>query len=192
MKPRKLSTELHLFYDSECSICVRLKSAVSRLDREGIVELIDLHNKDVCSRFPDLDPVRALTELTAVDHRGEFFCGGAVLQRLGNLLPGIRHLNWVYQLPGMISGVSMTYRILNRQRRRLCLKCGQKWTSSAKYSQRKRHRWWKIDCSLLSKFIGWRGLYGDYIFMLESKINSLSNSVKIVVCWWSLCGLNLA
>ena len=140
MKPRKQRTELYLFYDSECPICVRLKSTIPRLDREGVVELIDLHNAEVCAQFPDLDSVRALKELTAVDHRGEFFCGVAVIQRLGNSLPGIRHLNWLYQLPGMISGVSMTYRMLNKQRRRICLKCGQKWTSSAKYSQRKRHR----------------------------------------------------
>jgi predicted DCC family thiol-disulfide oxidoreductase YuxK len=131
---------LFLFYDAQCPLCVHLKELVSRWDRDGAILALGLDNAELPARFPDLDLSRARQQLTVRDPQGRLFEGGAAVQQLARLLPGVRRLTWVYRLPGVAPAVEGLYRTVHRYRTRLCLQCGERWMPSRKYSQRKRGR----------------------------------------------------
>ncbi|MGY8823394.1 MAG: hypothetical protein ACKVJG_05560 [Candidatus Latescibacterota bacterium] len=76
--------------------------------------------------------------MTACDRRGQIFEGMAALRQVAKHLPGLACLDWAYALPGIEGMASGVYRTVNRFRKRLCLSCGESWTSSKKYSERKR------------------------------------------------------
>ena len=128
-----------LFYDSKCPLCRRFRDAVEHWDRNKSVDLIDLHAHDTGDRYPQLDLPAALEQLTVMESgEQEVHRGAAALKRLADVLPGIRRLSWVYQLPGVTPAVNRVYNAVQRRRKQLCLKCGQKWMPSLKASRRRR------------------------------------------------------
>jgi len=133
-----MPAQLTLFTDPQCPLCRRLAAALRKWDRQGLVEVVDLDDPTAAARFPRLDLAAARRELTAVDPLGGTHCGIEALRRLSRLLPGLRRLTWLYRLPGVTPAVGAVYRTVHRHRRRLCLKCGEKWMPSLKASRRRR------------------------------------------------------
>lgn len=140
MTARADRVQLFLFYDSKCELCRRFKEWLAARDREGIIQALELDDPELAARFPDVDFERAREQLTVRDREGNLFQGLAALRRLARHLPGIRRLDWIYRLPGMKIVAGGLYRTVNRYRTKLCLSCGEKWTSSRKYSERKRRQ----------------------------------------------------
>jgi len=132
-------TKLYLFSDRSCALCRRFAEVIRRWD-DGSIEVIDLALPGVEERFPKIDLASANRELTVCEPVGAVFQGSAALQRLAQLLPGVRRLSWAYRLPGVVPAVGQLYHVVNRSRKRLCLHCGEKWMPSMKYSRRKRGR----------------------------------------------------
>ncbi|MFH1570815.1 MAG: DUF393 domain-containing protein [Gemmatimonadota bacterium] len=128
---------LYLFYDRDCPLCRRFKSAIEAWDRGRHIEVVDLADPRTPARFPDLDLAAARAQLTVRDRLGAAVAGAEALRRLTQVLPGLRHLAWVYQLPGATPVVAAVYRAVNRHRRRLCLQCGETWMPSMKSSRRR-------------------------------------------------------
>ena len=129
--------QLFLFYDPSCDLCVRFKEWVAQRDSEGKIALLPLE-EGIEDRFPHIDFVRAVEQLTACDRRGQIYEGMAALRQTAKYLPGLARLDWVYALPGMGVVANGAYRTVNRLRKRLCLRCGESWAPSKKYSERKR------------------------------------------------------
>ena len=129
---------LTMLFDPDCPLCVRFKSWVARWDEEGAIRFLALDDPTLMQQFPKLDLARARDELTVLNRLGQRFEGIEALRQLTAALPGISALKWVYQLPGVTPALGRVYRVVNRHRDRLCLKCGEKWRPSLKYSRRKR------------------------------------------------------
>jgi predicted DCC family thiol-disulfide oxidoreductase YuxK len=53
------STELTIFYDGGCPLCVSEMRHLARRDRAHKIELQDIHADGFAQRFPTIDPVRA-------------------------------------------------------------------------------------------------------------------------------------
>ena len=128
---------LYLFYDGRCPLCCRFKKWIERWDRQGVVGMLALDDPAIPARFPGLDLAVAHEALTVCDRLGRTFKGVEALQQLAQVLPGMRRLKWLSRLPGVTPALSRAYRTVHR-RRQLCLKCGEKWMPSRKYSRRKR------------------------------------------------------
>lgn len=60
--PREM---LPLFYDGQCSFCLRSVELARRLDALRRIEFLNLHEEAVASRFPDLDRGRGESEMLA-------------------------------------------------------------------------------------------------------------------------------
>jgi predicted DCC family thiol-disulfide oxidoreductase YuxK len=129
--------QLILFYDPACDLCMRFRQWITLRDEEGKIALVPLQ-EGVETRFPQVDFSRAAEQLTACDRRGQVFEGMAALRQVAKHLPGLARLDWAYALPGIEGVASGVYRTVNRFRKRLCLSCGESWTPSKKYSERKR------------------------------------------------------
>ena len=94
--------QLYLFYDGTCALCRRFADVVERWDVSGSIGVIDLANTGLAERFPEIDLEAAVQELTVSEPGGQVFQGSQALQRLTQLLPGIRSLTWAYRLPGVV------------------------------------------------------------------------------------------
>ena len=138
MTERADQVRLHLFYDRECPLCGRFKEWIERWDRQGTIQVLSLDDPVLSERFPQLDLDQARQVLTVCDRLGHLSQGVEALRQLTRQLPGIRRVSWVYQLPGVTPALNRVYRTVHRYRKRLCLRCGEKWRSSLKYSQRKK------------------------------------------------------
>ena len=131
------NAQLYLFYDGECELCMRFKAWVQERDAEGRIALLPLEVA-LADRFPQVDLERASQQLTACDRRGQTYEGMAALRQLAKYLPGMARLDWIYSLPGVEQMAGGVYKTVNRFRKRLCLRCGESWSPSKKYSERKR------------------------------------------------------
>ncbi len=130
--------ELVLFYDRKCPLCRKFVQFIERLDGEGAIEVVDLASPGIEERFKYLDLDAARQNLTVCDRLRKPWHGVEAIRRITKLLPGVRRLTWVYRLPGVTPAVGRVYRSVQRNRQRLCLKCGEKWMPSLKSSVRKR------------------------------------------------------
>ena len=131
---------LHLLYDHDCPLCRRFAELVRSWDRAGAIETIDLDAAEADARFARLDLASAREQLTVSDREGQVHQGVEALRQLSSLLPAVRRLTWAYRLPGVTPVVGALYRTVNRHRRRLCLKCGEKWMPSRKSSRQRGRR----------------------------------------------------
>ena len=132
--------QLYLFFDGECPLCCRFKEWIEGRDRTGTICALALDDPELEARFPEVDLDRARQQLTVRDRAGNLYEGLAALRQLALRLPGIRRLDWVYQLPGARAVAGGLYRTVNQYRKKLCLRCGEKWMPSRKYSERKKGR----------------------------------------------------
>lgn len=115
---------LHLFTDGSCPVCRRFRAWVEARDTEGRIEVLNLDEPDLAERFPRLDLGMARQQLTVLDATGEVHRGLTALRRLGQCLPGLRQLDWIYELPGIRTLAAGLYHAVNRYRKGPCLGCG--------------------------------------------------------------------
>lgn len=110
--------QIAVLYDGHCRLCSGTAARLRRLDRDGRLELIDLHHPDVPVRFPHLDRQRAMQEIQAVDAMGRRYSGIDAFARIGACLPGWRWVAWLLRVP-LFHGLSvLVYRWVARNRYR--------------------------------------------------------------------------
>ena len=110
--------------DGTCPVCRRFGAWVAARDRRQWVQVVDLGVPGLAARFAGIDLGLAAKELTVIDATGLVCRGVAALRRLGTCLPGLRHLDWAYRLPGVEALVGGAYGVVNRARRGACAGCG--------------------------------------------------------------------
>lgn len=135
-----MGAQFYLFYDPSCPLCRRFKAWIEAGDRHGAIQALALDDPELPTRFPDLDLAQAQAQLTVRDQEGNLYRGLAALRQLSLCLPGLRHLDWIYLLPGVKGVAEGVYRLVNRYRKGWCLSCGERWLPSRKYSERKRRQ----------------------------------------------------
>ena len=93
--------ELTVLYDGACGLCRASVARVRRLDARGRVELLDLHDPEVPTRFPQIDRQEAMRLMQAVDSAGRVYSGVDGWARIGLTLPGWKLLAWLLLVPGI-------------------------------------------------------------------------------------------
>jgi predicted DCC family thiol-disulfide oxidoreductase YuxK len=89
---------------------------VSRFDRHGRIELLDLHDPQAARRFPQVDREKAMVWMQAVDAQGRVFSGVDAWARIGLLLPRWRWVAWMLLVPGVRSVAGKFYAWIARNR----------------------------------------------------------------------------
>jgi predicted DCC family thiol-disulfide oxidoreductase YuxK len=93
--------ELSVLYDGGCSLCRASVARVRRRDPGGRIELVDLHDPTVATRFPQVDREEAMRLMQAVDGNGRIHSGADAWARIGLALPAWRFLAWILLVPGI-------------------------------------------------------------------------------------------
>jgi predicted DCC family thiol-disulfide oxidoreductase YuxK len=111
-------TKLTVLYDGACNLCRASVDRVRRMDSHGRIELLDLHDAGVSTRFPQVDFEEAMRLMQAVDPAGRVYSGADAWARIGLALPGWNLLAWLLLVPGLHFAAKHFYAWVARNRYR--------------------------------------------------------------------------
>lgn len=94
-----MGTELKVYYDGACPICVREMKSYMRMDRSGRVDWFDITDQDEVLRAEGVDPVQALNELHVRRADGSIATGVDAFILLWRVVPLMRPVAWLIGLP---------------------------------------------------------------------------------------------
>jgi len=110
--------DLDVFYDADCGFCTRTAVLLHRVDRAHRLRLIPLQRAtETAPDAPAED--RLLREMHARDASGHWFVGGAGWLRIAHVVPLMKPLAFVAELPIVRSLVEPTYAVIARNRHRI-------------------------------------------------------------------------
>jgi predicted DCC family thiol-disulfide oxidoreductase YuxK len=110
--------DLTVLYDGNCGLCRASAARVRKIDPQGRIELLDLHDPTLASRFPQVNFDEAMRLMQAVDGGGRVYSGVDAWARIGKALPGWKFLAWVLLVPGIHFVAQRVYAWIARNRYR--------------------------------------------------------------------------
>lgn len=116
-----------LFYDSECSLCLRFKKAMEFLDLNSEIEFVSIHNEEAFERFPNVNRDECFETIHLLTSSDEIITGGDVLDFLIKLSPGVKKYAWLLESQAARTAMDAFYNRLNDMRimkKRRCFTCG--------------------------------------------------------------------
>ena len=97
---RASAGKLAILYDGSCDMCRASIDGINRFDNSGLIEPLDLHERDVRAKFPDLKLENLLEELHAVDDRGRVYRGARAINEILRRQRGLKgYLAYLWYLP---------------------------------------------------------------------------------------------
>ena len=118
-----MNKKLYLFYDDKCPLCVSFNKAVKRMDLHNHIQSMPLQSAKVTELFPDLDREYMEQNFTVRTDEGWVYYNEAAIKEIFILLPALKYASWVYKLPGVEKGMGSMYRMVKRNRFRVCGSC---------------------------------------------------------------------
>jgi predicted DCC family thiol-disulfide oxidoreductase YuxK len=110
--------DLDVFYDADCGFCTRTAVLLHRVDRGQRLRLVPLQRAtDIAPDAPAEDQL--VQEMHARDASGQWFAGGAAWLKIAHLVPLMKPLAFVGELPLIGSLVEPTYAVIARNRHRI-------------------------------------------------------------------------
>ncbi len=110
--------ELTVLFDGECALCRASAERVRRHDRLRRIELLDLHDPSALARFPQVDLVRALRLMQAVDASGSVASGVDAWAEIARRVPAWRPAATLLRIPGIHAVAERVYAWVARNRYR--------------------------------------------------------------------------
>ncbi len=105
-----------LIFDGDCGFCRRQVRWIQRHDARGLIAPVPLQVADL-DRY-GVSRAAAEEAMHLVAPSGTVWRGAAAARELLRLLPGIRHLVWVFHIPGVMFVAERVYRWVARRRHR--------------------------------------------------------------------------
>ncbi|MCO7190686.1 MULTISPECIES: DUF393 domain-containing protein [unclassified Pseudoalteromonas] len=84
-------SELTIFYDGTCPLCVKEMTALTKRDKAQRIKTVDIFS-DEFARYPGIDPEKANTVLHALDAKGNLLLGLDVTHQAWRLVG----MGWLY------------------------------------------------------------------------------------------------
>lgn len=86
-----------LFYDSECSLCLRFKQALDRIPGTSNVQKVSIHEPNAFANHPKLSKEQCEKEVHLVDENGNVLVGDEVIEYLISKFPGVEKFSWLLE-----------------------------------------------------------------------------------------------
>ncbi|WP_332403219.1 DUF393 domain-containing protein [Vibrio metschnikovii] len=84
-------TQLTLFYDATCPLCVKEMDTLKRLDKNQALKMVDIYSEEI-SAYPQIDIKQAGTILHALDESQQLILGLDAVHRAWQLVGK----GWIY------------------------------------------------------------------------------------------------
>ena len=94
MIPMELKLPL-LVYDDQCSMCLRFKQSLERLDLNHEITYVPLSETRVFELYPQLKAEDCRTKVHLLKKDGSIVTGGDVISEVVKVIPGVGKLAWL-------------------------------------------------------------------------------------------------
>ena len=105
-----------LLYDSECTMCMRFKDALSRLPGGENLQMISIHNPAVYDSYPELTREQCHQTVHLITEEKKIIKGSEVVEYLIHFYPGISKFAWLIENQVGKKAVDIFYEVVNRYR----------------------------------------------------------------------------
>ncbi len=116
---RPAGAQLTVIYDGECGLCTRSVEALSRWDRERVLEFVPYQAAGVTSRFPWISDEEFSRAIQVVGSEGETWAGSRGLEEILRALRPSGVLALPFRVPGARRLAQTVYGWVARNRRHL-------------------------------------------------------------------------
>ncbi len=110
-----------VLFDDSCKLCATTTSQMKSLDKEGVIEWLDLHNEAVRRRFPSIDWHRAEEEIHLIHTDGKVRTGARAVRDIAELIGGEvgSAAAKAMDLPGVRDAADLIYHIVAENRHKI-------------------------------------------------------------------------
>jgi predicted DCC family thiol-disulfide oxidoreductase YuxK len=106
-----------VIYDGQCNLCRTSAEAVRIFDNSNAIDLIDLHDADARTQFPELTIQALMEELHVVDDNGRVARGARAVNEVLRHQQGVRGwLAYLWYIPGYAWLADRQYKRIARSR----------------------------------------------------------------------------
>lgn len=124
MNNTKKFLTLPLFiYDDECTLCVRFKDSLERVQKENRFLMVPLSHKKVFTQFPLLNIEDCDTELHLIDLGGKIHRGPEAIKIILTTYPAASKFTWLMDSKMGSKAIDYFYKMSTKYRQTLLNKC---------------------------------------------------------------------
>jgi predicted DCC family thiol-disulfide oxidoreductase YuxK len=106
------STQVTVWFDSACPLCLREIRLMRRLDKRGAIEFVDLHTADGCP----VDRDELLRRFHAQEAGKPVVSGAAAFAAMWRAIPVLRPLGLIARFPPLLWLLEGAYRVFLKTR----------------------------------------------------------------------------
>lgn len=112
-----------LLYDSECTMCTRFKQALERIPGADSITKVSIHNNEIYTYFPSLDPAQCNQEVHLIDEDENILSGAEVITYLAKKFPGVKKIAWLLETNVGKKSLDYFYKMVSKYRNSSLNKC---------------------------------------------------------------------
>ena len=114
--PEDLPAADVMIYDGNCNFCRKNVTRIHRLDGQGRIAFVSLHDPFVTKNYPDLTHQMLMTQMYLVDRQGRRHAGPESLKYLSRKLPKLWPLAVILHIPFSMPVWQAIYRWIAKRR----------------------------------------------------------------------------
>lgn len=107
-----------VLYDGSCSLCTTTTDQLREMDKDGVIDWLDLHNETNRKRFPNLDWNRVEEEIHLIHTTGRVRTGSKAVADIAEMIGGDigRQAAEMMRQPGIRDAADMIYKLVSQNR----------------------------------------------------------------------------
>jgi predicted DCC family thiol-disulfide oxidoreductase YuxK len=113
-----------LFYDSECTLCLRFKQSLDRLPGTDVIIKKSVREESTFTDYPQLDRQNCLKEVHLLKPDGTIIKGSDVITFLLEQFPGVKHFAWLIESEMGQKAVAFFNDTVEQYRKAMVNQCG--------------------------------------------------------------------
>lgn len=108
-------------YDGTCKLCITATDQLRSLDKEGVIEWLDMNDEKLRTRFPKVDWERAKEEIHLIHTDGRMRTGSRAVRDIAEMIGGDvgKAAARAMDLPGLRDASDLIYHLVSENRHRI-------------------------------------------------------------------------
>ncbi len=112
-----------LLFDSECSLCVRFKDSLLKLNKTDHISMVPIQDESIYELFPLLDKEKCFDEIHLIKDDQTVISGQEVITFLMQLNPLVSKFSWLIESDMGKKAINYFHHMTNQYRQNIKRKC---------------------------------------------------------------------
>ena len=112
-----------LLYDHECSLCLRFKQSLEKLNEAEFIQKVSIHDNDIYKAFPILNKEDCQEAMHLIDQDSNIHVGPDALSWLIKEIPCVSKFAWLAESEAGKKGLDFFYKMAQKYRSSLLNRC---------------------------------------------------------------------